>query len=213
MNQVLLENDIGFILSESSVSREDGKTIIRSPTIVTDTRNKNNRIYTGRVVDKHVNAHKRDVLANNHSVGELGHPSSDKTAIIDPKNVSHKFLTLEKEGNAWIGTAELIAGHPAGDMAIAMANAGVTLGVSSRCIGSVDSTGTVIEQGFRLITPGDIVFNPSAPGAFAQILHESTDLTEKYLIEEERIDFLNSLIRKNRVNEAMNLFLIALLTR
>ena len=65
-----------------------------------------------------------------------------------------------------MGKVEIL-GTPSGDILKQLANSGVTLGISSRGLGSVsESNGqTIVEDDFQLIC-FDFVSEPSTPGAF-----------------------------------------------
>ena len=83
--------------------------------------------------------------------------------------VSHKITSLRQEGKNFVGKAQLLS-TPMGKIASNLIGEGVTLGVSSRGVGSLkEDTASgckVVGEDFMLATAADIVADPSAPDAF-----------------------------------------------
>jgi hypothetical protein len=98
--------------------------------------NRNGRMYPFAIMEKEVNRYKERYINEGRALGELGHPSGP---TINLDRVSHKIISLEQKGNNWIGKA-LILETPMGKIAKSLINEGVTLGVSSRGIGSLRET-------------------------------------------------------------------------
>ena len=90
--------------------------------------------------------------------------------------MSHKITSLKQEGSNFIGKAKILE-TPMGRIAGALLNDGVTLGVSSRGMGSlVNRNGTnYVGEDFMLATAADIVADPSAPDAFVQGIMEGKE--------------------------------------
>jgi hypothetical protein len=78
---------------------------------------------------------------------------------------------------------------PSGKILRSLVESGVTLGISSRGMGSVtESNGqTVVEDDFQLIC-FDFVSEPSTPGAF--MMKEAKDYTNKVFTKADRINRL-----------------------
>ena len=72
------------------------------------------------------------------------------------------------DGEALMGKVEIL-GTPSGEILKQLANSQVTLGISSRGLGSVreEMGTTIVEDDFQLIC-FDFVSEPSTPGAFMQ---------------------------------------------
>ena len=108
------------------------------------------------------------------ALGELGHPEGP-TVNLD--RVSHKIVDLHKEGTNFVGKAQLL-NTPMGTIAQSLLDDGVTLGVSSRGMGSLKDTSEgykVVGEDFMLATAADIVADPSAPDAFVNGIMEGVD--------------------------------------
>ena len=83
------------------------------------------------------------------------------------------------DGDVCYGTVELLD-TPAGKILQSLVESGVTLGISSRGVGSTTSQGDhqVVQDDFQLIC-WDFVSEPSTPGAF--MMKEGRDITEAEL--------------------------------
>ena len=146
---------------------------IQGPFLQGDIKNRNGRIYESRILAKEVGRYNEQYISKNRAMGELGHPDGP-TVNLD--RVSHKITSLKQEGSNFIGKAKILE-TPMGRIAGALLNDGVTLGVSSRGMGSlVTRNGTnYVGEDFMLATAADIVADPSAPDAFVQGIMEGKE--------------------------------------
>lgn len=171
-------------------------------------KNKNGRIYPPEIMENEVNRYVKDCVNKNTAYGELGHPANPQ---INLERVSHLIKELHRDGNNFIGKAQLI-NEGMGKIAIGLLQAGANLGVSSRALGSVQQKNGIMEvqKDFRLMTAADIVSNPSAPDAFVQGLMESAEwvwdngiLVEKQLVDAKKeINTAVASQDSRKVNEA-----------
>jgi hypothetical protein len=146
---------------------------ITGPFLQADIKNRNGRIYESKILAKEVNRYNEQYVSKNRAMGELGHPDGP-TVNLD--RVSHKITSLTQEGSNFIGKAKILE-TPMGRIAGALLNDGVTLGVSSRGMGSlVNRNGAnYVGEDFMLATAADIVADPSAPDAFVQGIMEGKE--------------------------------------
>ena len=146
---------------------------IQGPFLQGDIKNRNGRIYESRILAKEVNRYNEQYVSKNRAMGELGHPDGP-TVNLD--RVSHKITSLKQEGSNFIGKAKILE-TPMGRIAGALLNDGVTLGVSSRGMGSLVNRNCVnyVGEDFMLATAADIVADPSAPDAFVQGIMEGKE--------------------------------------
>ncbi len=146
---------------------------ITGPFLQGDIKNRNGRIYESNILAKEVGRYNEQYIAKNRAMGELGHPDGP-TVNLD--RVSHKITSLKQEGSNFIGKAKILE-TPMGRIAGALLNDGVTLGVSSRGMGSlVNKNGAnYVGEDFMLATAADIVADPSAPDAFVQGIMEGRE--------------------------------------
>jgi hypothetical protein len=155
---------------------ENGKKnlYITGPFLVYDKPNKNNRLYTKDTLSKEVGRYNVEFVKTNRALGELGHPD---TPSINLERVSHKIVSLEDNGEAFIGKA-MILETPYGQIVKNFIDSGVNLGVSSRGMGSLTQTKegyNLVQDDFKLATAADIVADPSAPGAFVNGIMENKE--------------------------------------
>ena len=137
-------------------------------------KNRNGRMYPINTLAKEVNRYNESFVKKGRALGELGHPEGP-TVNLD--RVSHKITSLVQEGNNFKGKAQLLS-TPMGKIAQNLIGEGVTLGVSSRGVGSLkeDLHGCkVVGEDFMLATAADIVADPSAPDAFVQGIMEGKE--------------------------------------
>jgi hypothetical protein len=155
---------------------ENGKKnlYITGPFLVYDKPNKNNRLYTKDTLSKEVGRYNEEFVKTNRALGELGHPD---TPSINLERVSHKIVSLEDNGEAFVGKA-MILETPYGQIVKNFIDSGVNLGVSSRGMGSLMQTKegyNLVQDDFKLATAADIVADPSAPGAFVNGIMENKE--------------------------------------
>ena len=173
--------------------------------------NRNGRMYRMPVMEREVKRYTEQYVNKGRALGELGHPDGP-TVNLD--RVSHKIVELQKEGNNFIGKAQILS-TPMGKIAESLLKEGVCLCVSSRCIGSLRPTKegfNEVGEDFMLATAADIVADPSAPDAFVQGIMEGKEwiwdggiLREKLAEQTQRR--INTLIDQKRLEEhKINLF-------
>ncbi len=149
-------------------------------------KNRNNRVYPVHILEREVNKYVAEHIQNDRAVGELGHPDGP-TVNLD--RVSHKILSLKKEGDNFIGKAKLLS-TPMGVIAKNLLDEGVRLGVSSRGLGTLDKRedANYVRDDFMLATAADIVADPSAPDAFVNGIFEGKEwVWENGIVKESRV--------------------------
>jgi hypothetical protein len=173
--------------------------------------NRNGRMYPLSIMEKEVNRYNENFVQKGRALGELGHPDGP-TVNLD--RVSHKICELSRDGNNFIGKAQILE-TPMGKIAKSLIAEGVMLGVSSRGVGSLRMTNEghkVVGEDFMLATAADIVADPSAPDAFVQGIMEGKEwvweggrLRERLAEQTQRR--INTLIDQKRLEEhKLNLF-------
>ena len=136
--------------------------------------NRNGRMYPISTLSREVNRYNEQFIKKGRALGELNHPPGP-TVNLD--RVSHKIISLEQSGTNFKGKAQLLE-TPMGKIAESLINSGVTLGVSSRGVGSLreDRNGyKVVGEDFMLATAADLVADPSAPDAFVSGIFEGVE--------------------------------------
>jgi len=176
-----------------------------------DIKNRNGRMYPVNTLAKEVSRYNESFVKKGRALGELGHPEGP-TVNLD--RVSHKIVSLTQEGNNFKGKAQLLE-TPMGKIAKSLISEGVTLGVSSRGVGSLkeNSSGCkVVGEDFMLATAADIVADPSAPDAFVSGIMEGKEwIWEGGILRESLASqtkkHINTLVDQKRLEEhKLNLF-------
>ena len=156
--------------------------------------NANNRIYDTPILRTAVGEIQEDIEGR-RVLGELDHPADAKIHL---DRVSHLVTKLYMEGDEVFGEIEILGGTPMGDILKALTNNGVTIGISSRGVGDMD---TVTESGqeFLEVLPGytfvtfDVVAEPSVEGSYLNVMesrdrfmkkHYTKGASEKALLKE-----------------------------
>tara|TARA_B100000073_G_scaffold143887_1_gene118448 strand:- start:28 stop:678 length:651 start_codon:yes stop_codon:yes gene_type:complete len=136
--------------------------------------NRNKRLYEMNILEKEVKRYNENFVQKGRALGELGHPDGP-TVNLD--RVSHKITMLERRGDNFVGKAKILE-TPMGKIASNLLSEGVSLGVSSRGVGSLRPTSegySLVGEDFMLATAADIVADPSAPDAFVQGVMEGKE--------------------------------------
>lgn len=128
-------------------------------------KNQNGRVYPKEILMRECQKYQREFIDQNRALGELDHPES---SVVNLNNVSHNVLKMWWDGNDLKGVVQVLD-TPSGKILKSLFKSGITLGISSRGLGSVKelrSEGVVqVQDDFELIC-FDFVSNPSTHGAF-----------------------------------------------
>ena len=148
----------------------NGGMILSGIMQMTETQNGNGRVYQHSTMVREVKNYQK-LVKERRALGELDHPDD---SVINLKNASHMVTEIWMDGKNVMGKLKVLD-TPSGKILQELVNGGVTVGVSSRGMGSVsESNGrTIVEDDFQLIC-FDMVSEPSTPGAF--MMKEAKDL-------------------------------------
>ncbi len=173
--------------------------------------NRNKRMYDAGLLEREVKRYNENFVNKGRALGELGHPDGPS---INLDRVSHKIVSLQREGDNFIGKAKILS-TPMGKIAESLLNDGVKLGVSSRGVGTLSPTRegySMVNDDFSLATAADIVADPSAPDAFVDGIMEGKEWVWDGGILRERLaektyKKINTLVDQNKLEEnKLNLF-------
>lgn len=200
---ILIEYDAGYI----SPKHEFNSKVLREQKDLSDyskpfefyavlqkynTPNRNGRIYPERILKREAENYKK-AIAKGTSLSELNHPES---SLIDLDRVSHIINEIWWDGPVLMGKLKLLTSpgfhergvcSTKGDLAANYLRQGVTLGISSRGVGSLKKVGeqNEVQDDFELIC-FDLVSSPSTPGAYLFKNPEERFNYEENLEEEKR---------------------------
>ena len=201
---ILIEEDAGFV----SPSHEENAKIIKESKNFLDhskpfefyavlqkynTPNRNGRIYPERILKREAENYKK-MIQKGTSLSELNHPES---SLIDLDRVSHIITEVWWEGPVLMGKLKLLTSpgfhergivSTKGDMAANYLRQGVTLGISSRGVGSLKKVGeqNEVQDDFVLIC-FDLVSSPSTPGAYLFLNKEDRASLDEDLEEDKKM--------------------------
>jgi hypothetical protein len=158
-----------------------------------DTPNRNGRFYPERILKREAERYKK-MIAKGLSTSELNHPES---SLIDLDRVSHIITDIWWDKNILMGKLKLLTSpgfhergivSTKGDQAANLMRQGVTMGVSSRGVGSLKKVGerNEVQDDFELIC-FDLVSSPSTPGAYLFSDVNERENYEENLEEEKKI--------------------------
>lgn len=183
--------NVKFITEEKEGKK---KFYITGPFIQTEQQNRNGRVYRMSYMNNVVEKYNNDYIQTGRALGELGHPSGPTIGL---DRVSHKIVSLKREGNDFIGKAEIL-GTPMGNIARNLLESGVQLGVSTRGMGSIKEKNGIMEvqDDFYLATAADIVADPSAPNAFVQGIMEGVEwVWDNGLLKQQTVESYKKTIK------------------
>jgi hypothetical protein len=201
---ILVEYDAGYINPNDNrnetLIRESNEMLDHSKPIEFyavlqkyNTPNRNGRLYPERILKREAENYKK-MIKKGTALSELNHPES---SLIDLDRVSHMITEVWWEGNVLMGKIKLLTSpgyHESGicstkgDIAANYLRQGVTLGISSRGVGSLKKIGeqNEVQDDFELIC-FDLVSSPSTPGAYLFLNKEDKQLYDENLEEEKKM--------------------------
>lgn len=183
-------------LLEEAVDNVKKKMYIEGIFLQENIVNRNRRVYPTQVMESALTNFKENYMARNMGVGELDHPGS---MSINSDRIACRIMEINKDGNNHHGKA-LILDTPMGNVARALIEGGLVMGMSSRAEGSVKKNRAGIDEvqsglKFRAI---DLVTEPSGIDCYVNGILESytpiwnsiEEITDANLIE----DYKNSVL-------------------
>lgn len=174
MKKVLVETQLfkpqGLMLTEGKLSHR-GNPMVEGILATAEVKNGNGRYYAKDLWEREIDKY-NNLVKENRALGELDHPES---SVINLKNVSHNITDLWWDGDHVIGKIEILP-TPSGNILKALIESGITVGVSSRGMGSLQERNGVLEvqDDFELLC-WDFVSTPSNPGSFMHLVKEGQE--------------------------------------
>ena len=175
MKKVLVETQLfkpqGMLLSEGKMS-DRGNPMVEGILATAEVKNGNGRYYPRELWERELNKY-MDSVKENRALGELDHPES---SVINLKNVSHNIKDMWWDGDKVMGKIEILP-TPSGNILKALIESNITVGVSSRGMGSLEDRDGVLEvqDDFELLC-WDFVSTPSNPGSYMSVIKEGMEV-------------------------------------
>tara|TARA_B110000285_G_scaffold98516_1_gene112363 strand:- start:943 stop:1551 length:609 start_codon:yes stop_codon:yes gene_type:complete len=177
MNKKLLIETHTVKLSSSvlteSVNKENGNLLVEGILATAEVKNGNGRYYSRELWEREMGRYSQ-IVKERRAMGELDHPESQ---VINLKNVSHLISEYWWDGDNVMGKIEVLP-TPSGNILKELIKAGVTVGVSSRGMGSLEENreGVMeVQDDFELLC-WDFVSTPSNPGSYMTTLNEGKNI-------------------------------------
>lgn len=173
MSQLLIETHVfkpkGVTINESRSKR--GLPLVEGILATAEVKNGNGRYYSKELWDREIDKY-RVLVDENRAMGELDHPES---SVINLQNVSHNISEMWWDGDNVMGKIEILP-TPNGNILKALVESGITVGVSSRGMGSLEQKGELMEvqDDFELLC-WDFVSTPSNPDSFMHLVRENKE--------------------------------------
>lgn len=171
---------------KESRDRNGGKIVMKGILQKSETLNQNGRVYPRPILEREIRNYQK-FIKENRALGECDHPDS---SIVELKKVSHIIREAYMDGDVCYGVVELLD-TPCGKILQSLVESGVTLGISSRGVGSTKRDGDlqIVQDDFQLIC-WDFVAEPSTPGAFMMAEGKKIDPNElkKVFTRDDRLD-------------------------
>jgi len=157
-----------------NVNEKNGNLLVEGILATAEVKNGNGRYYAKDLWEREMNKYS-ELIKQRRSMGELDHPES---SVINLQNVSHLISDYWWDGDNVIGKIEILP-TPSGNILKELIKAGVTVGVSSRGMGSLEQNGNVMEvqDDFELLC-WDFVSTPSNPGSFMHVIKEGKQMMQ-----------------------------------
>ena len=190
--------DIEVLTEANTKGGQDYK--IRGVFMQADIKNRNGRVYPVATLSKEVARYTTEYINKRRAFGELGHPDGP---TVNLERVSHMITSLKPEGKNFIGEAKVMD-TPYGKIVKNLIDEGAQLGVSSRGMGSIQSSsqGNVVGKDFYLATAADIVADPSAPDAFVEGIMEGKEwVWDNGVLKSKTVEEYKSEIERARRTE------------
>ena len=171
MKQVLIETSLfkpqQLSFSEGLKSKR-GLPIVEGILATCEVKNGNGRFYSRELWEREMESYK-ELIDENRAMGELDHPED---SVVNLKNVSHNITDYWWDGDNVMGKIEILP-TPSGNILKALIESGITVGVSSRGMGSLKPIGEVqeVQDDFQLLC-WDFVSTPSNPGSYMHLVNE-----------------------------------------
>ena len=141
----------------------DGGMILTGKLQEAEKENGNRRVYPAEVLRREMKNYDK-LVKERRALGELDHPDD---SVINLKNASHLVTHVWWDGNCVMGKVKVLD-TPSGQVLRSLVDSGVSLGISSRGLGSVSESANgavTVQEDFQLIC-FDFVSEPSTPGAY-----------------------------------------------
>lgn len=180
--------------TSTTIAESARKSIKNNSTLIVEgviqragAKNQNGRVYPREILEREIDNYKQGPIAERRALGELDHPDS---SVINLNNVCHNIVDIWWDGDDVIGKIEILT-TPSGNIIKELFANNITVGISSRGMGSVREANGVIEvqDDFEILC-WDMVSNPSTHGAFVAPVNLNESKVAEQLNKYNRVESL-----------------------
>ena len=177
MKKLLIETH-AIKISPSQITEDisggNAPLLVEGVLATAEVKNGNGRYYSKGLWEREMDKY-NELIEQRRSMGELDHPESSFENL---KNVSHLISEYNWDGDNVMGKIEVLP-TPSGNILKELIKSGVTVGVSSRGMGSLEDRGGVMEvqDDFELLC-WDFVSTPSNPGSYMHMIKEGKETVQ-----------------------------------
>jgi hypothetical protein len=164
----------GIEIFEEQNKLGTGNTLYIQGPYTGSVKNKNKRIYPEDELERDIQRYINEMVVTKRSLGELNHSN---TAEVNPERACHMVTELNRQGDTWYGKSKILHGDglPCGNLVKGLINNGVSLGVSTRSLGTIEEArGENYVRNLHIVA-FDCVADPSYPTAFVNGILESKE--------------------------------------
>ena len=182
------------------------RLIVRGVIQRKDALNQNKRVYPGRILEREMVNYKKRFIDSNTAYGELDHPD---VSTVRFQETSHALLKYWWDGDDVMGDILVFNSPTKGGIIREIIESGMTVGISSRGMGSVKEMKVESASGVNTIFEVqddfelncfDFVTNPSTHGAFQYKLGTNESVNESIANMEKREDVVKSRMEQAFLN-------------
>lgn len=164
----------GIEIIEEQNKMGEGNTLYIQGPYTGSSVNKNKRVYPKEELERDINRYLAEMVKTNRSLGELNH---SQNAEVNPERACHIVTQLHEDNGTWYGKSKILYGEglPCGNLVKGLINNGVSLGISTRSLGTLEEgSGYHTVKNLHIIA-FDCVADPSYPTAFINGILESRE--------------------------------------
>jgi hypothetical protein len=203
--KLIAENPTVFdkfeVIEEQNDRKSQSTLYVKGPFIGCNLINKNRRMYNFDDTKQEVERYIEEMVKPQRAMGELNHPTSSDVNL---ERACHVVTELYEDGDTFIGKAKVLS-TPCGQILRALINDGVSVGMSTRALGTLEESQDYnVVKNMHLVAI-DAVADPSYPKAFVNGILESKSfvLDDDGRYEEIYENLENSLINlpKREIDE------------
>lgn len=167
--KLITETSYDFEIKES---KEDKTLYLMGIFSSAEKKNKNGRVYKKEILEREISKLKEGPIKERTCIGQIGHPEDSPETNLEKAAIITE--DLEWKGSDVYGKARVL-NTPSGKVLRNLIEDNISIGISSRGLGTLDEDGTVNDD-LQILT-WDCVANPSNHGSWVNGIYEGKTFT------------------------------------